>query len=514
MALDLIRENLDMERVVSEGASQALVEGSVLVPGNGHEEIRVLVADGVLTLGNTEVQSDRVALEGGIRFTALYTLGDDGHVRSLEANCPFTHALDVRGAGARMTAEVFGELESVEAESGAGRITLRGIASVKARVIEKTQAMCLSDVVFEGDTATQTLSRAVSVASTVAEGECRLPLHTEIELPESLKALEALYQRTDVRVTRVTAEDDCVRVVGELGVQTWLTCDLPDRPLTTSHHTLPFEAEVPAIGSTSLTKPWAEVQVADITAGVVLGETSACLLQLDAVLSVSASAVAARDAETLVDAYTVSDVGIKLAKERMILRSAVTAIEVDDTLKMSITLPSGTPAVRTLLALAARPLGLTISGHDGRTSVEGVIDLTALYVPQGGEKPMSYHEEAPFRAVFGAEVPAGAWVRLTASDCEAIPITADRLEFKCTLGLRARCWDTQEVELALDADEYTCPPVKGGIVLAFAQQGETLWDIAKRYRVTGEELMRLNPGITAELAAGDKLLLYRRSIEF
>jgi len=36
----------------------------------------------------------------------------------------------------------------------------------------------------------------------------------------------------------------------------------------------------------------------------------------------------------------------------------------------------------------------------------------------------------------------------------------------------------------------------GGISLYFAQPGDTLWDIAKRYRVPRQQLMGLNPALT------------------
>ena len=47
-----------------------------------------------------------------------------------------------------------------------------------------------------------------------------------------------------------------------------------------------------------------------------------------------------------------------------------------------------------------------------------------------------------------------------------------------------------------------------GLTLCFLQQGETLWDIAKRYRVPLEELHRINPDYQEQ--PGMPVIAYKR----
>ena len=61
----------------------------------------------------------------------------------------------------------------------------------------------------------------------------------------------------------------------------------------------------------------------------------------------------------------------------------------------------------------------------------------------------------------------------------------------------------------LKAQEAAVPT--GGISLYFAQPNDTLWDIAKRYRIQREQLIKLNPSLSdGEVEPGTGVVVWRR----
>ena len=52
-----------------------------------------------------------------------------------------------------------------------------------------------------------------------------------------------------------------------------------------------------------------------------------------------------------------------------------------------------------------------------------------------------------------------------------------------------------------------------GIILYFTQPGETLWDIARRYRVPVRDVQNLNPSLKSEPKVGQGVVIWRREKE-
>ena len=86
------------------------------------------------------------------------------------------------------------------------------------------------------------------------------------------------------------------------------------------------------------------------------------------------------------------------------------------------------------------------------------------------------------------------------------------MELNCTLALNAVAEAQQSHDVALDAREVEGQAVPMGITVLLAQRGETVWDLAKRFRVPTEELERMNPELAAQTAYGKpaQVMVFKR----
>ena len=71
MALDLERRTFEAEKLIGTRSAQVLVRAEALVPGAGRDAIEPLLADASLYIGETDVQADRVVLEGSVACQAV-----------------------------------------------------------------------------------------------------------------------------------------------------------------------------------------------------------------------------------------------------------------------------------------------------------------------------------------------------------------------------------------------------------------------------------------------------------
>ena len=176
-------------------------------------------------------------------------------------------------------------------------------------------------------------------------------------------------------------------------------------------------------------------------------------------------------------------------------------------------LPEGSPAVRGLLCGFASPVLTGRERIGGRLNVEGMLEVTLLYMTDDSPAPVAVRMEEPFRMTFAAQTGEEDFIALTMTDVDVNAVTSDRVEMKYIMHLQASGTRTREARLVTDAACAPAEEMPGGIILYFTQPGETLWDIARRYRVPVREVQNLNPGLKSEPKVGQGVVIWRREKE-
>ncbi|HBM82001.1 MAG TPA: peptidoglycan-binding LysM, partial [Clostridiaceae bacterium] len=77
MALELINDTLKFDQVIGEGQSQALVDKDMNVPDIKPDIAKILSVEGKANITGKEVEQDRIAVDGTVDFSILYSTSDE-----------------------------------------------------------------------------------------------------------------------------------------------------------------------------------------------------------------------------------------------------------------------------------------------------------------------------------------------------------------------------------------------------------------------------------------------------
>ena len=247
-ALEVLREELPLQRFVGESLSQAVVEGEVALPGGLREETTVLSAEAMAVLDRSAAEADRVTAEGKVVFHVLYTQGDPTHVSALEASAEFSHPVELAGAQSGMNAPVSLMVEHVEAGAQGGRLHLMAILRVQVRAFlgrahggghghsrgrwpdaAHRNAQRLSDRGGGRHT-----GRACARRMRPGRRSCRSPIRC---MP-----------RPFATVQDVMGGEERATLSGNILLEVVHRSAMPSRPLVVTRHTIPFEETVSLTG--------------------------------------------------------------------------------------------------------------------------------------------------------------------------------------------------------------------------------------------------------------------------
>ena len=505
--IDAVREELPMQRFVGEGLSQAVVEGEVALPGGLREETRVLASEAMAVLERSSAENGRVQLDGKVAFHVLYTQGDPTKVQALEASADFSHTADIPGAQAGMAAPVSLMVEHVEAGAQGGRLHLMAVLRVHAHVLTDEPLAVVSGI--RGADGLMTRSETMRCIRTVGYGAQDVLIRDECELGSALQITDTLYATAMAAVQEVSGGEGRATLSGSIQLEVTHVSDMPSRPVVITRHTIPFEETVVVSGEAG-DELCCSAVVRDVAVlsqeGAQEGERT---LRAEVLLGLKAESAAARDVCLLLDAYTTQGDVLTLDMQDVRRVTGRRQLHTAESGKLTLLL-DGQPAVRTALKATLRPSVADISRNGGKLTVEGMMEASLLYMTDDDPVPQVFHAEEPFRAVFACDPSLPQSMALQLSSIDPVIVTSDRVEVKYIVHLDGMDAQLAAQPLVTQVEAGPAEPMEPGVLMCFSQPEETVWALAKRYRVSPEALQRMNPGLRDGSAEGQRFIVWKR----
>ena len=504
--MDIQRDNVAIERLIGEANEQTVVDGEVALPGGIRDEAHILHTSARLTLEDAQVLSDRVALTGNVVFQVLYTQGDN-RPRALEASSAFTHQMSLPGVDTHSRVKTSGQVLEAYSQAVSGRLLLHASLATSARALEHMPISVVTGI--DGINGLEAKTETVSLMQHVGESQTTSLLREEFDLPASLGIQETLFAKAYPYVKNVSAANGRVNVQGTLSIDAYHISLLQDKPLVVTRHAEPFDISL-EIGATDEEDIQVRVILKDIAVSSVDAGEGARLLRAEGLIGVVGTASRVDDVEAVSDAYTLSGENTSLVTESVTVLSSEIASQSVQSGKMVIELPDGSAPVRSVLAAFIEPHIAESHALGDRQRVAGVLHATVIYLPFGGEAPVSASVDTPFEALFQGALPENTWIRVESQEVDAAAITSDRVELSYRLCLDADSYILESASLPVDVKTQAVSAGKSGIVVVYPSSGETLWDLARKYRVTQDSITKINPNLKSVQAGKPVLILQRQ----
>jgi len=510
MDIQWIRDNMETEQIIAAKPTQVAVETEVALPGGLREEARVYYADAFPQVNGGELAGNRITADGRVIFHVLYAQGDLSRVNALEASADFSQVMPLMedsGSAAAVRLKPRAQVQRVNAKTFNGRLLLQAVLNLTAEAALSRTVSFIQDAA--PDPALQRATQVISLQRTVGEGEAHDLLREELELSDVLKIKDTLFATAQAQVEDILGgADGKATVTGTVTIDACHTSDLPGRALVYTRHTVPFEQQVSLSGAlgSALT---ARTEVRDAAVLSQEGENGR-IMRAEIQLATEMTAVEDTQLTVLKDVFTTEGDALETQTQRVVLRNGTVNEASAESGRVTVTLPEGSPRVKTALLGFVRPVLVDAQPQKDKLAVDGVLDITVIYQTEESGVPVSVQTEEPFHAVFSTQAQPGDHLSLMAAQVEPSAVTGDRIEIKYILRLNADGVRKQGADVLVDAHPVQAADVPQGIYLYYLQPGESVWDVAKRYRITLEELARLNPALPDAPQSGTPVMAYKR----
>lgn len=487
--------NREMAQTVSFKPVQVIVEAETALTGGLRDEARVYYAGAHASVKNAEIQNGKIDTEGKVCFKVLYAQGDLQHVIPLEVGADFSHVIGLsqdQKENLQSSARVFCAVEDVEANIHNGRMILRAVVALEGYIRCTKHAKWVNP--NTEDVTLQKKTIRSSVCQIAGEGEIVSTIRDEIPLSDVLQIKETLLGNAHAVVEDVhMIGANRVAVTGTVLLDVCHTADMPQRPLINTQHKIPFEQEI-AVSGDNLQTVSAQSFVWDVAVASQEQEDhdGERVLRCEVQIHTLVQSIMSDEVEFLQDAYTVSGKALELSCQSICCTQQMIREEKAESSRLSILLPDGSPRIRQALLGFMNPIILRKKRTGNRLMIDGLMQVCCVYLTDEKSIPVSVKTEVPFASAFITDAGEQDHIRLTVSEPVINAVTGDRADIKYILHMTATGERNREFSVVQEIAETDAKQSYHGISVCFVQPGETVWDLAKRYRVSTEQVTEDN----------------------
>ena len=479
------------------------VTAESIVPDACPDIFQILYTEASVRLCGKNCSEEALTVSAIICASVFYRAEENApSIFRMEVSVPFECRMEREG----LTPEcrIMADLSLISADARAlnpRKVLLRAEAAVRLLAAKPAETQFLSGVNGGEDAGIQQKLSQVRCLCTVSVEERELTLTDTVHLPDG-----------DAELLHVRAQPVCTesRIIGGKlickGTVDWQVLCRGQSGAEESRFELPFSAvmEVEAAGEDCMITLFPVITNLSCTTG---DGNSALTIELT--LLVQALVQEERTVQLVCDLY---GLGCEVNVEAETL--SLQCLEDFRALPVSLReLSESQEPVRRVVSCCAS-VGPTASAEEGgQFALSAPVTMTALCV---GETDTSFAVSGTFSAVVHLDRPAASMVncicRVT-GEPYAVP-TVGGVEFRLPLSFsamvvteqkRAVIGSAQLSDRPSQSSDAPCP----SLVLRPLCRGEQLWDIAKAYRTTVEELVRVNELPDEDAVAGRLLLIPR-----
>lgn len=516
--MELIKKSIHMDQQKCSASTQITIEDDINITDVKPDVFQLVTEQGSVDIEEVRAVEDHVHIRGTLKFQVLYISDEEAHRPAcMEGGISFSETVYMDGVAAGDAVTVRTALEDLSV----GVINSRKL-SVQALLDLSLGVEILQEAVaavgLEDAQDVEVRKKAMQALDLAISKKDIYRVREEVTLPNGLPNIfSLLWQTCQLKEIACTPMDGHLALRGEITLFFLYEGEGEDRPVTWYETALQINGTVECQGMregmldhTRCRIGHKEIEVKADADGEERKISVELVLDLDMKLYEEIRV------EMISDLYGVTqEIGTVTQNGtcRQLLMKNTGKLKVSGRFQTGTGLPEiqqigGCFGEIQTGAMEPCPEGLKISG---------AVRVRAIYSSGDSELPFySIRGDIPFSYVL--EVPGGD------ADCryevepvlEQLSVTAaDSEEVEARAGLSFGCLACRihEEPMVVDLDIAPLDPAKlsmlPGVVAYFVQEGDTLWDIGKRYYVPVARMKEMNDLAGEEVKPGDKLLVVK-----
>lgn len=515
--MELVKRNIHMDCQKCKASIQTTLEKDINISDLKPDALKLIMDKGNVVIDEVRVTDDHVGVKGKLQYHVFYLAeGTGADVASMEGDIPFEEQIYMAGAVSGDNVEISPRIEDLTTTLiNSRKFSVQSVLLIEAVCEEIKDVETAVDIVE--DEPVEFRKKTLPIASVAMKKKDIFRVKEEVEIPGSFPNIFAAIWWDIVPCgIEFKVLQDKISLQGELRAFFVYRGEGEEEEICHYETTVPFSGTLDCDGAREGMIP--EISYVAEARDVAVrpdfdGEERIFTFEL--LLNLDICAYEEERIDILSDVYGVvkeAKVEEKEADFRQFLGRSNGKMKLAGHFKAE---EGEKPAkiLHTASCLQISAASVTEQGIE----ITGVVNIQVLYENDKDENRFgNLRASLPFAHVLEAEEIDENCIYPVKADVEQITasvIDGDEIDIKCVLFFHAniyREWTERIVEeittTELDSEKMDALP---SLAIYMVREGESLWDIGKRYYVPISAIRQANELTSDEVKAGDRILIMR-----
>lgn len=492
---------------VFENSSDNLIEFDVTLPDYCPDIKKILKCSVSPKLVSSRCTGDRVNVEANAVVRVIYS-SEDNRVFCYEKTVPISKTFDIGTQAENPCVHVKMKTSYVNVRvHSARRIDVNSSIAVEVKVTLKKE----HQVVYDAENAgIQLLKDCMGVSSFVGETLMNFGLSETVEINEGkAPVLEILRVSSSVSDVETKAVNNKMLVKGNLKVTVLYVTDNEEKRPQIFEHTMPISRIIELEGISDNTDNFVSLSTNGVEIGVKTnGSGERRLIDIDAGVVADIRSSQRIDSELPTDCFSTK---YELNVSTTPVNFETRAEKICDNISIKSNEKINGIKIGEIYDVWCDSVKKSAKYNDGEITVSGEINASILGKDESGipfyaERTVDFEKKFPTEkcddAIFDVECDVNS------IDIRYIIGGEDSIELRIEAVLCADVFRTVTTKLisSIEIDENNCKRSKSMFTVYFADEGETLWDIARQFNTTVDSIRQEND--SSVLASQTRRMLF------
>ena len=489
MAIKLSKNNLCINQIVGQKSEKITVEGDEIVPDVKPDILSIVSTNGNVCMYKKEVQDGKIKLEGSINAYVIYIADDESaSMRAINTSIDFSKTIDMKEIKSTMQLDSKVELSNIECKILNGRkINLRANMQVMLTAYSNETIEYIDKV--ENDRNIQLLNEKMTINSLVGSGTTKVYAKDTISidnidnLSEIMKVNISIENRENkISYNKILTKADAVFKI------MYLT---DDRRINT------VTASIPIMGFIDM-QDVAEDNICDASyelKNIVIkpNNVEEHSIHVEGEIEIYCSVYKKLEINIIQDLYSKTK---EIQYTKKTIRVMKEREETTETFNLRKQEKIEEIRQNKIYDVEAKPTIISSQVEDGRVTYQGEISLTFIYAEENTSRINIKNLVEPFEFTETSQsitTKSKIETNIEISKKDFMVMPDGNIDMKIDLNFKLNIVKETEINIIENINETEDRNREiYSIVIYYTKPGDTLWNIAKRFGSTIDEIVKVN----------------------
>ncbi len=519
--MEILKKDITIDKKIGKEISQVLVEGDIIVPDTKPDIDTVLEANASAYIDSKDIVNDRITFKGNLDINVLFIAkGENKPVYNMQTTYPINDFINMENIDKNMTVFTTCNITNLDYKLINDRkVSFRAILDVSTEVLAKENIEAVSTI--DGLSEKQMKVTNINVNKVACTKFDRFNIKDDIEISSSRPNIKEILDISfNIANKDVRTQQEKINISGDIRACVLYKSDEEDSIITYFEQDIPFNGSIEVEGATDdmIGDVYLDIQEKNVQIlEDVDGEPR--LIGLDIYVGCNIKVSYEDEMDILEDAYAL-DKKITIEKNMQSYPMLVCKNKNQASIKEVVKLEENCPPILQVLKVSGKPVLDNVEILEDKILAEGVIECKILYITNSDEYPMyCFNTVVPYTQAIDAKGSKPEMVKTDINVCLehiGVNMLSDKdVEIRCAVNFDAVVTKDKDLSFITDvAFEEVDEAFLNGIasmIIYVVQPGDTLWNLAKKFNTTVDDIVELNDIENPDLIyPGQKLLILKK----